>query len=172
MYAGSRPFSSATVPIFPAFVSSPLPCAVPSTMTHPLCTPTLDSIRRRCRKRVQDDEEGNVNSDLDVFPFNDKVAGAILKRPESLREGKRRSSTPPNEVGPLRFPSLSNLGNVWPVRKGEAETPSRALRSGASMGLCKDGKETEGVVRMVNDTTSSVVTDNTRDQTQYDEEQG
>jgi hypothetical protein len=106
--------------------------------------------------------------DLDVFPFNEKVAGAILKRPESLREGKQWSSTPPNEVGPLCFSSLSNLGNVWPARKGEAETCSRAFQSGALMGLCEDGKETEGVIRMVNDMTSegtSVGTDNTRDQT-------
>jgi hypothetical protein len=79
-----------------------------------------------------------------VFPFNDKVAGAILKRPESLRTGTRRNSAPPNEVGPLRFPSLSDLGNVWPSREAEVETPSRGFRYGASAGICEDGKATEG----------------------------
>lgn len=89
-----------------------------------------------------------------MFPLNDKVAGAILKRPESLMAGTRRSSTPPNEVGPLRFPSLSNLGNVWPPREGETETPSTGFQYGASMGGYEDSKETEGEVGMENDKTS------------------
>ena len=140
-------------------------------MTHRLCSPALDSTRGRCRKRIQDNGEGNADTDSDVFPFNDKVAGAILKRPENLRPGTRRNSTPPNEVGPLRFPSLSNLGNVWPSREAEAETPSSGFRYDASAGICEDGKESEGAVGMENDKTSEenifkgspVGTDNTKD---------
>lgn len=119
-------------------------------MTHRFSNPTLDSTRGRRRKRVQDDGEGNGDSD-DMFPYNDRVAGAILKRPENLRAETRRSCTPPNDGGPLRFPSLSDLGNVWPAREGEAESPSKGFRYDASVEACEDDKDAEDAPGMEND---------------------
>jgi len=121
-------------------------------MTRRFSNPALDTTRGRRRKRVQDDGEGNGDSD-DMFPYNDRVAGAILKRPENLRAEARRSCTPPNDGGPLRFPSLSDLGNVWPAREGEAESPSKGFRYGASVEVCEDGKDTEGAAGTENDKT-------------------
>jgi hypothetical protein len=177
MYAGLTPFSSATVPTFPAFVSSPLSRAVPSTMSHHLSNPAFDSTRGRRRKRVQDDGEGNGDSHSDMFPFNDEVAGAILKRPESLRAETPRSHTPPNEVGPLRFPSLSDLGNVWPVREGAAETSSRGYSCSTSTKVCEDSNEAEGAIEIEAEKTCDektfkwtlVGTDNTRHQIHHEE---
>jgi len=110
-----------------------------------------------------------------MFPFNDKVAGAILKRPESLRAETQRSHTPPNEVGPLRFPSLSDLGNVWPVREGAAETSSRGYSCSTSTKVCEDSNEAEGAIEIEAEKTCDektfkwtlVGTDNTRDQTHH-----
>lgn len=121
-------------------------------MTRRFSNPALDNTRGRRRKRVQDDGEGNGDSD-DMFPCNDRVAGAILKRPENLRAETRRSCTPPNDSGPLRFPSLSDLGNVWPAREGEAESPSQGFGYGASVEVSEGGKDTEGVAGTENDKT-------------------
>jgi hypothetical protein len=109
-------------------------------MNRHLSNLALETMRGRRRKRAQDDGEGNSDSDSDAFPVNDEVAGAILKRPENLKGETRRSRTPPNEVDPLRFPSLSDLGNVWPLRESEAAIPSRVIQYDASTEVCDDGK--------------------------------
>jgi hypothetical protein len=48
---------------------------------------------------------------------------------------------------------LSDLGNVWPAREGEAESPSKGFGYGASVEVSEGGKDTEGAAGTENDKT-------------------
>jgi len=114
-------------------------------MSHHLYSSPLDRTRGWRRKRVQVDEKIS-DSDLGIFSFNDRVAGAILKRPENLKKETQRHPTSLDEIGPLRFPSLSDLGNVWHDGETVAGSLNEVPQYGAATVVGEGGREIEGGV--------------------------
>jgi hypothetical protein len=110
-------------------------------MSHHLYSSHLDRTRGWRRKRVQVDEKIS-DSDLGIFSFNDRVAGAILKRPENLKRKTQRHPTSSDE-GPLRFPSLSDLGNVWHDGETVAGSLNKVPQYGAATEVGEGGREIE-----------------------------
>ena len=121
MYAGAYPPLTTRVPIFPALVGSPLPGAFHSITMHQFHHPVLENTRGRRRKREVQDDRVVGNSDIDVLPLCNEVAGAILKRPENLRAGSRPM--------PPRFHSLPDMGHVWYVGETGTENLSEENRA-------------------------------------------
>ncbi|KAI0266444.1 hypothetical protein BC834DRAFT_129094 [Gloeopeniophorella convolvens] len=144
MYAGAPPFSPATTPMLPGFPTSGLSGSVGPVATPLPYSPAFDDSRGRRRERGQENG-ANGDSDTDAFTLSDEVVGAILKRPDSLKGESQMRRTPPNEEGPLRFPSLSDLGNVWHEKATETATPSVEPAEDAITGIREgDDEETPG----------------------------
>ncbi|KAI0067121.1 hypothetical protein BV25DRAFT_1835429 [Artomyces pyxidatus] len=111
-YAFPPPGGAVPHPALAAFFAPGPPSAPSSTGSR------SPGDRGRRRERAPD-EDGRPSAadeekeEDDSFVLSDEVAGAILRRPDSLRVKSRSRLTPPVEMGALRFPSISDLGNVW-----------------------------------------------------------
>ncbi|TFY52725.1 hypothetical protein EVG20_g10429, partial [Dentipellis fragilis] len=119
--------------------------------------------------------EGGQEEEEEEFSLNDALAGAILKRPESLRVKTRRRGSASvgagnvdvvEEIGiegraaevedeDFRFPSISDMGNVYIYREREAdpvvadEEKNSATQEQEQEHEPATGNEVEGVVREV-----------------------